>query len=78
MAANYVIEGLGVAKESQARPGRIERIETGSALSAGGAAQKGCGAGLLIDKVVVNWQDQAMELGRRLNWDAMREGLGAS
>lgn len=34
------------------------------------------GRGLLIDKIVVNWQDQAMELGRRLHWEALREGLG--
>jgi len=34
------------------------------------------GRGLLIDKIVLNWQDQAMELGRRLNWEALREGLG--
>lgn len=40
------------------------------------AAQTETGRGLLIDKLVVNWQDQAMELGRRLNWEALREGLG--
>lgn len=34
------------------------------------------GRGWLIDKLVVNWQDQAGELGRRLNWEAQREGLG--
>ena len=34
------------------------------------------GRGLLIDKIVVNWQDQSMELGRRLHWEALREGLG--
>ena len=34
------------------------------------------GRGLLIDKLVVNWQDQSGELGRRLNWEALREGLG--
>ncbi len=34
------------------------------------------GRGLLIEKLVVNWQDQALELGRRLNWEALREGLG--
>ncbi|HEX7568912.1 MAG TPA: hypothetical protein VF492_00265 [Verrucomicrobiae bacterium] len=34
------------------------------------------GRGLLIDKLVVNWQDQALELGRRLNWEALHEGLG--
>ena len=25
---------------------------------------------------MVNWQDQSVELGRRLNWEALREGLG--
>jgi len=34
------------------------------------------GRGMLTDKVVVNWQDQSLELGRRLNWEALREGLG--
>jgi len=34
------------------------------------------GRGLLSDKTVVAWQDQATELGRRLNWEALREGLG--
>ena len=34
------------------------------------------GRGLLTDKLVVSWQDQALELGRRLNWEALREGLG--
>jgi hypothetical protein len=34
------------------------------------------GRGLLTDKLVVSWQGQAMELGRRLNWEALREGLG--
>ena len=34
------------------------------------------GRGILADKVVVAWQDQPMELGRRLNWEGLREGLG--
>lgn len=34
------------------------------------------GRGLLTDKTVVSWQDQALELGQRLNWEALREGLG--
>ncbi len=34
------------------------------------------GRGLLADKIVVSWQEQALELGRRLNWEALREGLG--
>ncbi len=40
------------------------------------AAPTEAGRGLLSDKIVVNWQDQALELGRRLNWEALREGLG--
>lgn len=40
------------------------------------SAQTEGGPGLLIDKIVVNWQDQSMELGRRLHWEALREGLG--
>ena len=34
------------------------------------------GRGLLADKLVVSWQPDALELGRRLNWEALREGLG--
>lgn len=34
------------------------------------------GRGVLTDKIVVSWQEQAVELGRRLNWEALREGLG--
>jgi hypothetical protein len=34
------------------------------------------GRGVLSDKIVVSWQEQAVELGRRLNWEALREGLG--
>ena len=34
------------------------------------------GRGLLADKIVVSWQQEALELGRRLNWEALREGLG--
>ena len=34
------------------------------------------GRGILTDKVVVSCQGQAVELGQRLNWEALREGLG--
>jgi hypothetical protein len=40
------------------------------------SAQTSGGRGLLAEKIVVSWQDQATELGRRLNWEAAREGLG--
>jgi hypothetical protein len=34
------------------------------------------GRGILANKIVVAWQDQPMELGRRLQWEGLREGLG--
>jgi hypothetical protein len=34
------------------------------------------GRGLLSDKVVVSWQGEPGELGRRLHWEALRGGLG--
>jgi len=40
------------------------------------SAQTQTGRGMLSDKIVVSWQDQSVELGRRLNWEALREGLG--
>jgi len=40
------------------------------------AARTQAGRGILSDKVVVSWQDTALELGRRLHWEAQREGLG--
>lgn len=40
------------------------------------AAHTEAGRGILSDKVVVSWQDTALELGQRLHWEAQREGLG--
>lgn len=34
------------------------------------------GRGILTDKVVVSWQGEPLELGRRLHWEALRHGLG--
>lgn len=34
------------------------------------------GAGELAEKVSVSWQGEAVELGERLNWQALRQGLG--
>lgn len=33
------------------------------------------GRGVLADKVVVSWQGEALEIGRRLHWEALRGGL---
>ncbi len=32
--------------------------------------------GQLLEKVLVGWQGEGLELGRRLHWEAMRGGLG--
>lgn len=40
------------------------------------AARTEGGRGLLADKVVVSWLGEPLELGRRLQWEAQREGLG--
>jgi hypothetical protein len=41
--------------------------------------QAGCtagGRGVLAEKVVVSWQGEPLEIGRRLHWEALRGGLG--
>jgi hypothetical protein len=34
------------------------------------------GRGILANKIVVAWQDQPLELGRRLHWEGLPEGMG--
>lgn len=40
------------------------------------AAQTAQGRGVLTEKVVIGWQGEPMEFGRRLHWEALRAGLG--
>jgi hypothetical protein len=40
------------------------------------SARKEAGRGLIQDKVIVHCQGDVMELGQRLNWEALRGGLG--
>jgi hypothetical protein len=40
------------------------------------SARTAGGRGWVEDQVIVHWQGEAMELGRRLNWEALRGGLG--
>ena len=40
------------------------------------AGQTQGGRGVITEKVVVRWQGEPMELGRRLHWEAQRGGLG--
>lgn len=56
---------------------RVEwhEIKTGVFHCAEQSVRAGQGRGMLTDKVIVTWQGQPDELGRRLNWEAMRRGL---
>lgn len=40
------------------------------------SAQTASGRGVLAEKIVVGWQGEPAELGRRLHWEALRAGLG--
>lgn len=40
------------------------------------SARKEVGRGLIQDKIIVHGQGDALELGQRLNWEALRGGLG--
>lgn len=34
------------------------------------------GRGVLPEKIVIGWQGDPVEFGRRLHWEALRGGLG--
>jgi hypothetical protein len=40
------------------------------------ATRPGCGRGVLSEKIMVRWQGEPLEFGRRLGWEALRAGLG--
>ncbi len=56
---------------------RVEwhEIKTGVFYRHEQAAQTAGGRGVLSDKVIVSWQGEPGELGRRLHWEAWRRGL---
>jgi hypothetical protein len=68
--------GPGWSKRRTDQP-RVEwhEIKTGVFYCAEQASRASNGRGLLADKVIVNWRGQPDELGRRLNWEALRRGL---
>ena len=57
---------------------RVEwhEIKTGVFYRHDQSTQSQGGRGLISDKVVVRWQGEPLELGRRLGWEALRGGLG--
>lgn len=67
--------GWGRKKTKQTRVEWPE-IKTGVFYGHEQSAQKAHGRGGLTDKIIVNWQGQPAEVGRRLNWEALRHGLG--
>jgi len=64
--------------QSRATKARVEyhELKTGVYYAHEQSAQTPGGRGLLTDKVVVSWQGEPGELGRRLHWEAQRGGLG--
>jgi hypothetical protein len=69
--------GAGWGKKKTHKP-RVEwhELKTGVFYRHEQSAQTLSGRGLLEEKVVVSWQGQPGELGRRLHWEALRNGLG--
>jgi hypothetical protein len=57
---------------------RVEwhEIKTGVFYRHEQSAQSESGRGLISDKVMVRWQGEPLELGRRLGWEALRGGMG--
>jgi hypothetical protein len=71
--------GRGWGRKKTNQP-RVEwhELKTGVAYRHDQAAQSAGGRGLLSEKVVVSWQGEPLELGRRLHWEALRHGLARS
>ncbi len=67
--------GWGRIKTQQPRV-EWHELKTGVFYRHEQAAHTAGGRGLLAEKVVVRWQGEPLELGRRLHWEAMRGGLG--
>jgi len=78
MLDGYLVRyrGAGWGKKKTKKK-RVEwhEIKTGVFYLHEQAAQRPSGRGVLTDKVIVSWQGEPLELGRRLNWEALRRGL---
>jgi hypothetical protein len=69
--------GLGWGKKRTQEP-RVEWHEwkTGVYYRQEQAGRTAGGRGMLDEKIVIGWQGEPLELGRRLHWEALRGGLG--
>ena len=66
----------GAKKEDQENAGGLARNEDGVFYWHEQSARKEAGRGLIEDKIIVHGQGDALELGQRLNWEALRGGSG--
>lgn len=73
--ARFRGEGWGRKKTKKDRVAWHE-IKTGLFYRQEQAGQSASGRGVISDKVIVRWQGEVTEFGQRLNWEAMRAGLG--
>jgi hypothetical protein len=69
--------GPGWGKKKTQKP-RVEWHEwkTGVYYRHEQSGQTAGGRGVLTQKVVIGWQGEPLEFGRRLHWEGLREGLG--
>ena len=61
---------------SQTEQARVEWHEEKLGVFYGQEQSVGSDRGQLLDKVVVGWQGEPLEVERRLHWEALRHGLG--
>ena len=76
--ARYRGPGWG-KKKTQKKRVEWHEVKTGVFYWHDQSARKGRGQrprGLIQEKVVIGWQGEGPELGRRLHWEALRRGLG--
>jgi hypothetical protein len=62
--------------QKKAVPARVEWHESKLGVFYRHEQSVGENRGQLLEKVMVGWQGDALELGRRLHWEAQRGGLG--
>lgn len=69
--------GPGWAKK-KTKKNRVEwhELKTGVFYLGEQLGRNESGRGQLMDKVVVSWQGEPLEIGRRLHWEALRRGFG--
>jgi hypothetical protein len=73
--ARFRGEGWGKKKTKKDRV-EWHEIKTGVFYRHEQAAHTESGRGLISEKVVVRWQGDPLEFGRRLGWEALRGGMG--